>query len=99
VKSEFEKMTSLPFGQGYCDLNIPISAGQDGNSKIDVVRRALSLGFQTLALSVTINQEEFKSKKKQQSKKSKEDVSLIEFPEPPLLMLSTEDYPGITITK
>jgi len=69
VKSEFEKMTSLPFGQGYCDLNIPISAGQDGNSKIDVVRRALSLGFQTLALSVTINQEEIQIKKEATIKK------------------------------
>lgn len=86
-------MTSLPFGKGYCDLNIPAGHGTDGTSHTDVVRRALALGYQTLALCVTINQDELTSKK-QQTKKSKEDIGLSEFPEPPSLDLSEKDYPG-----
>jgi hypothetical protein len=86
-------MTALPFGKGYCDLNIPLDHGTDAGSKADIVRRALALGYQTLALCVTINQDDLTSKKKQ-SKKSNDDVGLSEFPEPPLLALDERDYPG-----
>jgi hypothetical protein len=37
---------ALPFGKGYCDLNIPIDRNTDPREKLDVIRRALTLGYQ-----------------------------------------------------
>jgi hypothetical protein len=86
---------ALPFGKGYCDLNIPIDLGSDPREKLDIVRRALSLGYQTLALNLCIDQKDLTVKGKSAKKKNKEDCKgLLDFPEPPVLNLEESDYPG-----
>jgi hypothetical protein len=86
---------ALPFGKGYCDLNIPIDLGSDPREKLDIVRRALSLGYQTLALNLCIDQKDLTVKGKSAKKKNKDDCKgLLDFPEPPVLQLEESDYPG-----
>ena len=86
---------ALPFGKGYCDLNIPIDLGSDPREKLDIVRRALSLGYQTLALNLCIDQKDLTVKGKSAKKKKTEDCKgLLDFPEPPILQLEESDYPG-----
>ena len=87
---------TLPFGKGYCDLNIPVDLGSDPREKLDVVRRALTLGYQTLALNVSVDQKDLSSKSKSSKKKGKDDSKvLFDFPESAVLKLEPSDYPGI----
>ena len=86
---------TLPFGKGYCDLNIPLDLGSDPREKLDVVRRAFTLGYQTIALNVLVDQKDLSFKSKGSKKKTKDDVKgLLDFPEPPDLKLEQSDYPG-----
>ena len=86
---------SLPFGKGYCDLNIPVELGSDPRQSLDVVRRALILGYQTIALNVVVDQKDLSSKNKSSKKKAKVAAqTLFDFPEPPVLKLEPSDYPG-----
>ena len=87
---------ALPFGKGYCDLNIPIDLGSDPREKLDIVRRALSLGYQTLALNLCIDQKDLTVKGKSAKKKKTEDCKgLLDFLEPPILQLEESDYPDL----
>ena len=86
---------ALTFGKGYCDLNIPIDMGSDPREKLDIVRRSLTLGYQTLALNITVDQKDLTFKGKSGKKRNKDDCKgLLDFPEPPVLKLEESDYPG-----
>ena len=83
---------SLPVGKGYCDLNIP----SDSNYQ-EVIKRALRLGYQTLAINVKVHQNQllFKSR---QNKKAKLEVpnQILDFPEAPKVDLEPSDYPELS---
>lgn len=81
--------------KGYCDLNIPLDLGSDPKDKLDVIRRALTLGYQTLALCLSVDQKDLVFKK--QSKKKGEASKMLDFPEPPVLKLEESDYPDLAI--
>jgi len=83
------------------DLNIPVSCSPHTTPKA-LVRRALALGYQTIALNTEVNQNQFLTKK-QAKDKSKDIEYLTDFPPPPAITLTPEDYPllagrGITPT-
>jgi len=59
-----------------------------------MVRRALSLGYRTLALNVEVNQNQFLTKK-QAKDKSKNIEYMADFPPPPTIDLTPEDYPDL----
>ena len=83
---------SLPVGKGYCDLNIP----SDSNYK-EVVKRALSLGYQTLAINVKVHQNQLLFKSRQNKKAKLENVpnQMLDFPKAPNLDLEPDDYPDL----
>ena len=90
---------SLVLGKGYCDLNIPIDSNVP---PINLVKRALVLGYETLALNVRVHQKELvsKAKQKHQAKKAKTEKadgenSMLDFPDPPKIELKEEDYPDL----
>lgn len=83
------------------DLNIPISCSPT-TTPLAMVRRALALGYQTIALNIEVHQNQFLTKK-QAKEKSKNIEYLTDFPSPPSVKLTPEDYPeldsrGITPT-
>lgn len=90
---------ALAFGKGHCDLNIPI----DGKVKpLELVKRAISFGYQTLAINVHVHQKDLisKSKHQQMAKKAKTDFvqkSLLDFPVPPKIELTENDYPDLAM--
>jgi len=74
----------------FADLNIPWNEGDPDKSK-EIVERAFSLGYNTVALNVEINQNDLTTKKSK-NKKAKLDDSLggekellLDFPVPPIL--------------
>ena len=83
---------SLPVGKGYCDLSIP----SDSNYK-EVVKRALSLGYQTLAINVKVHQNQLLFKSRQNKKAKLENVpnQMLDFPKAPNLDLEPDDYPDL----
>jgi hypothetical protein len=90
---------AITFGKGYCDLNIPIDIGSEPKEKLDIVRRALTLGYQTIALNITIDQKDLTFKGKSGKKRNKDECKgLLDFPEPPVLRLEESDYPGAYTT-
>ena len=64
---KFCKM-SLPFAKGYCDLNIPIDSDV---SPLNLVKRAISFGYETLALNIRVHQKELIRKKSLQKHEAK----------------------------
>ena len=71
---KFCKM-SLAFAKGYCDLNIPIDSDV---SPLNLVKRAISFGYETLALNIRVHQKELirkKSLQKHEAKKVKNCVA------------------------
>jgi len=75
------------------DLNIPFSCSPT-TTPLDLVRRALALGYQTVALNVEVNQNQFLTKK-QAKDKAKNIEYLTDFPPPPGVKLTPEDYPDL----
>jgi len=92
---------SLAFAKGYCDLNIPIDSDV---SPLNLVKRAISFGYETLALNIRVHQKELirkKSLQKHEAKKAKtENVveGMYDFPEPPKIELSEQDYPDLALS-
>ena len=64
---KFRKM-SLAFAKGYCDLNIPIDSDV---SPLKLVKRAISFGYETLALNIRVHQKELIRKKSLQKHEAK----------------------------
>jgi len=73
------------------DLNIPMTCSPH-TTPLTMVRRALALGYQTIALNTEVSQNQFLTKK-QAKEKSKNIDYLLDFPSPPSLTLAPEDYP------
>ena len=46
---------TLALAKGYCDLNIPIDSNV---SPLNLVKRAISLGYETVALNIRVHQKE-----------------------------------------
>ena len=95
---------SIELARGYCDLNIPLCDDGAQTSTKDLVRRALLLGYETIAINVCVNQKDLlsKGKERQKAKKAKHggmdsDPGLLDFPEPPLIDLNESDYPDLAI--
>ena len=59
---------NLAFAKGYCDLNIPIDSDV---SPINLVKRAISFGYETLALNIRVHQKELIRGKKAQQHQAK----------------------------
>jgi len=74
------------------DLNIPVKVGSN-TTLIAMVRRALALGYQTIALNTEVHQGQFITKK-DKSKPPPGDF-LADFPAPTQLSLSPSDYPSL----
>ena len=77
---------------GPYDLNIPINCG-DSCTPTTLVKRALALGYRTIALNVSVSQSQFLTKK--QAKTKTDDKTLADFPPPPSVQLQSEDYPEL----
>ena len=95
---------TLALAKGYCDLNIPVDSDVP---PLQLIKRALTFGYETLALNVRVHQKELISKSKQQqlakkAKKSSETPSpegISDFPEPPIIELTEDDYPDLAVRK
>jgi len=74
------------------DLNIPVKVGPN-TTLITMVRRALALGYSTIALNTEVHQGQFITKK-DKSKPPPAD-NLADFPAPTQLNLSPSDYPSL----
>jgi len=94
---------TIQLGRGYCDLNIP-GYGTTGQIPTkDLIRRALLLGYETIAINVSVNQKDLlsKGKERQKAKKAKtigsaeQDQALLDFPDPPVIDLNSCDYPDL----
>ena len=77
---------SLAFAKGYCDLNIPVDSDVQ---LVDLIKRALSCGFQTVAHNRIIDQNDLVPKNA--PKKAKLDL------EPLKIDLSEKDYPDLLL--
>lgn len=78
--------------EGPYDLNLPVACAPD-SSLLQVVRRALSLGYRTIALNTEVHQSQFVTKKE---KGRKEGANVLaDFPAPPALALTPSDYPAL----
>ena len=95
---------NIQLASGYCDLNIPFC--EDGNQTTtkDLVRRALLLGYETIAINVCVNQKDLLSKgqHRQKAKKAKNsgtdnELGLLDFPMPPQIEFNESDYPDLAI--
>ena len=62
---------AIQLGRGYCDLSIPFCGLSGQISTNDLVRRALLLGYETIAINVRINQKDILSKGKDRHKAKK----------------------------
>jgi len=78
--------------EGPYDLNIPALCGASA-TLLQVVRRALALGYRTIALNTEVHQSQFITKK-EKGKKEGGNV-LADFPAPPALALAPSDYPAL----
>ena len=78
--------------EGPYDLNIPVRCGSS-TTLLAVVRRALSLGYRTVALNTEVSQGQFITKK-DKSRKEQADT-LLDFPPPTHLNLGPGDYPAL----
>ena len=94
----------IELARGYCDLNIPFNEDDAQTSTKDLVRRALLLGYETIAINISINQKDLLSKgqQRQKAKKAKhggteKESGLLDFPEPPSIDLNESDYPDLAI--
>jgi hypothetical protein len=95
---------ALTLAKGYCDLNIPIDSDV---APLELIKRALNFGYETLALNIRVHQKELISKarqhKKSAAKKAKtgettdSEPTLLDFPEPPEIKLDEADYPDLAI--
>jgi len=74
------------------DLNIPVKVGPN-TTLIAMVRRALTLGYSTIALNTEVHQSQFITKK-DKSKPPPAD-NLVDFPAPTQLNLLPSDYPSL----
>ena len=77
---------------GPYDLNIPVNCATT-TTPTTLVKRALALGYRTVALNVTVSQSQFLTKK--QAKNKSADKTLPDFPPPPSVSLTPEDYPEL----
>jgi len=75
------------------DLNIPTTCASHTTLK-HMVRRALALGYQTIALNTEVNQNQFLTRK-QAKDKAKNIEYMADFPQPPTVSLTTDDYPNL----
>jgi len=76
------------------DLNIPTSCSSNTHI-LHMVKRALSLGYRTIALNVEVNQNQFMTKK--QSKDKNPSIEYLnDFPTPPSIKLQPDDYPELS---
>jgi len=75
------------------DLNIPVKCSSN-TTPLALVRRALTLGYQTVALNVEVNQNQFLTKKQAKEKAGQNDA-LLDFPTPPSVSVTPEDYPDL----
>lgn len=94
-------MDSVP-KKAFCDLNIPVS--DDEKELKTRIIRALKLGYEVLAINVSVNQEDLKLKSvKKGAKKAKldpeaeEKESLTDFPEPPQISISPDELVEIKL--
>jgi len=78
---------------GPYDLNIPVQCAAT-TTPTALVKRALALGYRTVALNTHVSQSQFLTKK-QAKQKSDDSRSLPDFPAPPSVKLSPEDYPDL----
>ena len=89
---------SLAFAKGYCDLNIPIVSNVP---PLNLVKRAISFGYETIALNFRVHQKLLIKQKSKQNpaKKSKTEnlEGMFDFPEPPKIELSEQDYPDLAL--
>jgi len=90
---------TLAFANGYCDLNIPIDSNV---SPLNLVKRAISFGYETVALNIRVHQKELIRNKSQQhkAKKAKTETTvegMYDFPEPPKVELTEQDYPDLAL--
>merc|ERR550539_1039972 len=94
---------AIQLGRGYCDLSIPFCGLNGQISTNDLVRRALLLGYETIAINVRVNQKDILSKGKDRHKAKKartengldNDQGILDFPEPPVIELDKSDYPDL----
>ena len=94
---------AIQLGRGYCDLSIPFCGLSGQISTNDLVRRALLLGYETIAINVRVNQKDILSKGKDRHKAKKartengldKDQGILDFPEPPVIELDKSDYPDL----
>ena len=68
---------------------------------MELVKRAISFGYETVALNIQVHQKELISKVKQQhmAKKAKttSEPMMLDFPDPPVVELSEQDYPDLAL--
>ena len=78
---------------GPYDLNIPVQCGAT-TTPTALVKRALSLGYRTIALNTHVSQSQFLTKK-QAKQKTDDGQSLPDFPSPQSVKICPEDYPDL----
>ena len=78
---------------GPYDLNIPVQCAAT-TTPTALVKRALGLGYRTVALNTHVSQSQFLTKK-QAKQKTDDGRSLPDFPSPPSVKLSPADYPDL----
>ena len=96
---------TIQLGRGFCDLNIPFCDVKSKSNTTDLIRRAISLGYETLAVNVHVNQKNLLSKGQQRHKAKKAktdngvepDQGLLDFPSPPNIQLDISDYPDLAV--
>ena len=83
------------------DLNIPVQCA-DTTTPLALVKRALALGYTTLALNTEVSQAQFLTKKQakhshqaKQSQQQGNQATLTDFPAPHSVNLTPADYPGL----
>ena len=86
--------------EDYCDLCLPLETSSgDGQRTIkDRIVRAIQLGYSTVAVDVRISQDDLTTKstaKKVKRQKTDEDAKKLDFPPPPTVDLSEDDYPAL----
>ena len=80
--------------EGPYDLNIPVKCARN-TTPTALVKRALALGYRTVALNVSVSQSQFLTKKQAKNKNQPESNILPDFPPPPSVTLTPDDYPDL----
>ena len=91
-------MTSFDY-TGFCDLDLPCDPGDTSADLLPRIKRALDLGYEIIALNVSVHQDNLATSKVKPSKakkaKTEEKELISDFPAPPKVDLDPSLYPAL----